>query len=67
MRAAAIFQLSSPSDRIGTNRKATTVPIIVATVIQIERQVIKDHKGFTELPIQMKEYLCASHVTQLFI
>jgi hypothetical protein len=32
MRAEAIFQLSWPSDRIGTIRKATKVPIIVATV-----------------------------------
>jgi len=32
MRAEAIFQLSWPSDRIGTIRQATKVPIIVATV-----------------------------------
>lgn len=32
MRAAAIFQLSWPSDRIGTSRYATTVPTVVATV-----------------------------------
>uniref|UniRef100_A0A0A9DYC3 Uncharacterized protein n=1 Tax=Arundo donax TaxID=35708 RepID=A0A0A9DYC3_ARUDO len=34
MRAAAIFQLSCPSDRIGTSRNATTVPITVATALQ---------------------------------
>lgn len=33
IRAAAIFQLSWPSDRIGTIRYATVVPIVVATVI----------------------------------
>lgn len=32
MSAAAIFQLSGPSDRIGTNRYATTVATVVATV-----------------------------------
>lgn len=31
MRAAAIFQLSTPSGRIGTSRYAIIVPIIVET------------------------------------
>jgi len=30
IRATAMFQLSGPSDRIGTSRNATTVPIAVA-------------------------------------
>jgi hypothetical protein len=40
MRAAAIFQLSFPSDRMGTSRKATTVPIVVATA-KIDTLVIE--------------------------
>jgi hypothetical protein len=43
MRAAAIFQLSWPSDRIGTIRKATKVPITVATV-KWKNEVAKNHR-----------------------
>lgn len=39
MRAAAIFQLSGPRDLIGTNRYATTVPMVVATVKQKRMEI----------------------------
>lgn len=46
MRAAAIFQLSGPSDLIGTMRNATTVPIIVATAIQGKESSYKEACNF---------------------
>lgn len=46
MRAAAIFQLSGPRDRIGTIKNATRVPTIDATAIHmiiIKRQKLNVH------------------------
>lgn len=53
MRAAAIFQLSSPRDRSGTTINATAVPTKVATDKKINNyintQVTENLKGLAKL------------------
>ena len=48
MSAAAIFQLSWPSDRIGTNTYATTVPTVVAIIIWTKQKANNVNKTLNQ-------------------